>query len=345
MKTVKVFYKKVSSGDRTEEISRKARELLEKVVSVEKIELAERIPLKVHFGEKGNTTFIGPHNYDGIIDYLWERKIETCFIETNVLYVSPRTRKKSHIALAKEHGFTRLPIVIADGETGEDYTVVEIEGKHFSKCRIGKIIAEEEQLIVLSHYKGHMLAGFGGAIKQLGMGCAARGGKLDCHANSQPAINPDEECIKCMNCITHCPRNAIEILPVPKIDREKCIGCASCIAACPQEVFYVDWLATTPALFREKLAEYALAAQKGKRNVYINYALNLTKDCDCDGRSFKPIAKDLGIFASIDPVAIDAACCDMLNKREGKQVFTGDDIFAHAKEIGLGTTDYELIEI
>ncbi len=258
--------------------------------------------------------------------------------------MSSRTTKKSHIALAKEHGFTRLPVVIADGEKGEDYMDVEIEGNHFSKCKIGRLIAEEKQLIVLSHYKGHMLAGFGGAIKQLGMGCAARGGKLDQHANAQPALNPDK-CKKCMTCVSHCPRKAIEISTIPKIDREKCIGCAACIAACPQQVFYVDWTATSPASFRQKLAEYALAAQKNKNNIYINYALNITKDCDCDGRPQKPITEDIGIFASTDPVAIDAACCDTLNKREGKQVFTGMDIFDYAEEIGLGTTEYELTEI
>ncbi|MFZ2455047.1 MAG: DUF362 domain-containing protein [Candidatus Altiarchaeia archaeon] len=344
MDTAKVFYRRVSSGAKTEDISRMARDLLERVVSEEKVELEKRIPLKVHFGEKGNTSFIGPENYEGIIDFLKEKKIDTCFIETNVLYVSERTRKKSHIALAKEHGFTRIPVVIADGETGEDYEEVGIEGDHFGKCRIGKAIAGEKQLIVLSHYKGHMLAGFGGAIKQLGMGCAARGGKLDQHANAQPAINP-EECKKCMSCVSHCPRNAIEVSPIPRIDKDKCIGCAACIAACPQEVFHVDWMATAPVSFRQKLAEYALAAQKGKRNVYINYALNITKDCDCDGRSFKPITKDIGVFASVDPVAIDAACCDVLNKREGKRFFTGDDIFGHAEKIGLGTTEYELIEI
>jgi len=340
----KVYYKKIDSYPKTEEISRGARELLETIVAEEKITLERRIPLKVHFGEKGNTTFIGPKSFDGVIDFLQEKKIDTCFIETNVLYVSERTRKKSHIALAIEHGFTRLPIVIADGETGEDYAEVGIEGDHFGKCRIGKSIAEEKQLIVMSHYKGHILAGFGGAIKQLGMGCAARGGKLDQHANSRPAINPDD-CKKCMTCVSHCPRKAIEVAPIPKIDKEKCIGCAACIAACPQEVFQVDWMATAPVSFRQKLAEYALAAQKGKKNIYISYALNITKDCDCDGRSFKPIAKDLGIFASLDPVAIDAACCDMLNKREGRQFFTGEDIFDHAEKIGLGTTEYELLEI
>jgi hypothetical protein len=340
----KVYYKSIDPYSKTEDVSRSARELLEKIVAEEKIGLEKRIPLKVHFGEKGNVTYIGPENYDGVIDYLQEKGIDSCFIETNVLYASPRTWKKTHIALALDHGFTRLPVVIADGEKGEEYKEVKIEGKHFKKCRIGRLIAEEKQLIVLSHYKGHILAGFGGAIKQLGMGCAARGGKLEQHANARPAVDPDK-CRRCMTCIAHCPGNAIEVLPSPRIDGEKCIGCAACIAACPQGVFHVDWSATTPVTFREKLAEYALAAHKGKKNIFISYALNITTDCDCDGRELQKAAGDLGIFASVDPVAIDAACRDVLNEREGKKVFPGEDILIYAERIGLGTTRYELREI
>ncbi len=340
----KVFYKKIGSYSDTGEISLGARALLENVVEGEGVKLARRVPLKVHFGEKGNKTFIGPKNYDGVIDYLEKKGVDSCFIETNVLYVGSRTARDTHTALALEHGFTRLPVVIADGKKGEDYAEVEIEGDHFSKCKIGRLMAEAEQLIVLAHYKGHMLAGFGGAIKQLGMGCAARGGKLDMHSSSGPGLQP-AKCRKCMTCLSHCPRDAIELDPVLRVDKAKCIGCAACIAACPHGAFSIDWASTSPLAFRQKLAEYALAAQKGKRNIYINFALNITKDCDCDSRVQKPIARDLGIFASTDPVAVDAACCDMLNKREGKQVFTGADIFDYAEEIGLGTMEYVLEEI
>jgi len=216
----KVFYRPISSYSDTDAVNRASRDLLEAIIKEEKLQLEKRVPLKVHFGEKGNITYIGPENYNGIIEYLQENNIESCFIETNVLYAGPRTVKKTHIALAREHGFTRLPIVIADGEKGEEYEEVEIAGNHFKKCRIGRAITHEKQLIVLSHYKGHVIAGFGGAIKQLGMGCAARSGKLEEHANSRPSVNPSG-CKRCMTCISHCPAGAIEVTTGPRIDRKK----------------------------------------------------------------------------------------------------------------------------
>jgi uncharacterized Fe-S center protein len=337
-----VYFKSAGSYAKTDEVSRAGREVLERIIAEEKISLEPRIPLKVHFGEKGNLTYIGPKNYDGVIDFLEEKRIECCFMETNVLYVGERTVRESHIALAKEHGFSRLPIVIADGEKGEDFFEIEINKKHFKSCKIGRLIAEEKQLLVIAHFKGHMLAGFGGAIKQLGMGCAARPGKLDQHASSRPLMNP-LKCKKCGTCLSHCARDAIELGVVPRIDTKKCSGCAACIAVCPFGAVDVNWFTTSPKTFREKLAEYAYAAQKNKSNIYVNFALNITKDCDCDGRAFKPIAADLGVFASTDPVALDKACLDMLNKREKRKVFSGEDIFGHAEEIGLGKREYELI--
>lgn len=340
---VNVYFKIVNSYSNTHEVSCAAKQLLETVVSKENIELKPRIPLKVHFGERGNKTFIEPKNFDGVIDYLKEKEVDSCFIETNVLYASERTTRNRHIALAKEHGFTRLPIVIADGERGEEYVEVEINKKHFKTCKIGKAIAEEKQLIVLSHFKGHILAGFGGAIKQLGMGCAARPGKLEQHANSKPLLNP-LKCRKCRTCLSHCPTQAIELGLMPKINKNRCIGCAACIAVCPNKAMGVNWFNTRPKTFREKLAEYAYAAQKNKENIYISFALNMTKDCDCDGKEMKPVAADIGVFASKDPVALDKACLDTVNNCEKRRVFSGEDIFIHAKEIGLGSTEYKLIK-
>ncbi len=337
----KVFFKPAGPYADTEKVSSAGRAVLGRLITEEKISLEKRIPLKVHFGEKGNQTYIGPANYDGIIDFLEEKGIKSCFMETNVLYLGERTVRDTHIALAREHGFTRLSVEIADGEKGEDYTEVEIDKKHFKSCKVGRLIAEEKQLIIVAHFKGHMLAGFGGAIKQLGMGCSSRPGKLAQHASSRPLLNP-LKCKKCGACVEHCPRDAIELGVVPRVNGKKCIGCAACIVACPHDAMGVNWFATSPKTFREKLAEYALAAHK-RNNIYLNFALNITKDCDCDGRAFSPIAADIGVFASTDPVALDAACFDMLNKRAGKKVFGGDDIFDHAEEIGLGKREYELI--
>ncbi|MBN2095367.1 MAG: DUF362 domain-containing protein [Candidatus Aenigmarchaeota archaeon] len=340
----RVYFRPVDSYEKTCEVSKAARGLLERVISEEKIPLEKSIPVKVHFGEKGNVTFIEPKNFKGLLDFLKEKKIDSCFIETNALYVGSRNTKEKHVQTALEHGFTALPIVIADGENGEEVSEVEINKRRFKKCKIGKAIAESRQLIVLSHFKGHSFSGFGGAIKQLGMGCSARSGKLDQHANSHPTLNP-LKCKKCGLCVKNCPGDAIELGLVPRVNTKKCLGCARCISVCPNGAMDINWLSTMPKTFHEKLAEYAYAAHQGKKNIYISFLLRIAKDCDCWGCKQDIVAKDIGVFASTDPVAIDKACWDLLNKMEGRKVFGGEDIFEYAENIGLGTSQYELIEI
>ncbi len=345
----KVYFIPIDSYKETEKISESAKKLLQTIQEEDKVlDFNKKIPIKVHFGEEGNNTFIEPKNYLGIIKYLKEKKADAFYIETNVLYRGKRTKREDHLKIAEEHGFTQLPIVIADGETGEEYTRVDIskdKTKHFKECKIGKEIAKQKQMIVLAHFKGHMLAGFGAAIKQLGMGCAARGGKLAMHAQSKPILNP-LECKKCHTCVKNCPVDACKIDElIPHIDYSKCIGCAKCIAMCPFGAIHVNWASTLPNEFYEKLAEYALAAQKGKKVIYINFIFNITKDCDCHGGVQKPIAKDIGILASLDPVAIDKASLDLVRKKEGKKLFSGEHTLDYAEKIGLGSKSYELIQL
>lgn len=341
----KVYFKAIDSYSKTDEINSATLDLLKEVVRVEEVKLESFIPLKAHFGEKGNKSFIQSHNFESIIEYFKENQIESEYIETNVLYRGERTTEKSHIALAKQHGFTQLPIHIADGELGGDYELIEINKKHFKSCMIAKGMAKQKQMIILSHFKGHVLAGFGGAIKQLAMGCASRGGKLAQHANSIPDIS-FMKCKGCKACGSRCPENAILINKKAKIEKEKCVGCAACMAVCPYGAITNSWLASLTKSFYERLAEYAYAAAIGKNNIYITYALNITKNCDCEGHSMKPIAEDLGIFASTDPVAIDQACLDLLDKREGKTFFKkGREALEYGESIGLGSRSYQLIEI
>lgn len=341
----KVYFKAVDSYSKTEEINAAAASLLQVIEEKEHVELNKFIPLKVHLGEKGNKTFIEPKNFNGIIDFLSGRNIETAFIETNVLYKGQRNTIQNHLEVAKEHGFTRLHVIIADGEAGEDYDVIEINKKNFDNCKIARGIAKEKQLIVLSHFKGHVLAGFGGAIKQLGMGCASKGGKLAQHANSIPKIS-SLKCKACKACALKCPKAAITVDRKAKIDKNKCVGCASCMAACPFGAISNSWLASLTRSFNERLAEYAYAASKGRNNIYITFAFNITKNCDCEGHPMKPIAKDLGVFASTDPVAIDQACLDVLDKSEGRRVFKkGRYTLEYAEAIGLGSRNYELVEL
>jgi uncharacterized Fe-S center protein len=307
------------------------------------------VPLKVHFGEKGNTTYIKPENYNGIIDLLKEKKINSSFIETNVLYGGERNQKNTHIKLAKEHGFTKLPIIIADGECGEDYENIKISQKNFEYAMLGKEFSNYSQYIVLSHFKGHQLAGFGGAMKQLSMGFASRGGKLAMHMGVKPKIKQNK-CVKCKLCMSKCSENAIIINEKQSIiDYNKCVGCGACVAICPHNAITIFSLkgvlnafsGIVKGDFLEKLAEYALAAHK-KNNIYINFLMNITKGCDCEGHSMKPVVDDIGILISTDPVAIDKACYDLV-KEKGKN-FRGEKIFKYAQKIGLGSIDYNLIE-
>jgi uncharacterized Fe-S center protein len=235
--------------------------------------------------------------------------------------------------------------VIADGEIGDEYAQIEINKPHFRTCKIGKAFTQYKQMIVINHFKGHMLTGFGGAIKQLAMGCAARGGKLDQHSSMRPFINPFT-CKQCKTCVRHCPVDAIHIGRFSRIQRKVCIGCAGCLAVCPAGAILSNPLSSLSRAFPEKVAEYAFAAQKDKTCLYITFALNMTRQCDCYGRAMKPIFKDLGLFAATDPVAIDQACLDRINQREGKKVFRrGQYKLDYAQQIGLGSKEYELIEV
>lgn len=339
-----VYYSPVKSRS-PDEINKAVKNLLTFFESAEKFSFERKVLLKVSFGEAGNKTFVPSNWMLGAIDFLENKKIDTGFIETNVLYRGRRTNKDDHIKLAKEHGFTQLPITIADGNFGEDFVDVEIDKFHFKSCMIAKKIVDEKQLLVVNHFKGHQVAGFGGAIKQLAMGCASRGGKLAQHAGSIPIINP-LKCKKCDVCVSNCPTHAIKLGSLSaRIDKAKCIGCAACIALCPHGAIGVNWFNSVKSSFTEKLVEYAHAAQLGKNNVYLSYALNMTSGCDCVGKDMKPITDDLGIFVSSDPLAIDKAVFDLLRAREGKDVFSEKKTFSHAKKIGLGSVDYELVKV
>ena len=342
-----VYFKKVSSSTSIGEIKEISKKLLDTVIKQEKVALEKEIPLKVHFGEPGNITFIKPENYDGIIDYLDRKGIKTSYMETNVLYGGQRFKKELHLKTAEKHGFTRVPVIIADGDHGELYDEIEINKKHFQKCKLGKEFSNYSQLIVIAHFKGHGLAGFGGAIKQLAMGHASKGGKLAMHMGIKPKII-NRKCDKCDLCLEVCAEDAITIGEKCFIDHEKCMGCGACVAVCPNKAVSIISLrgianALKGSDFREKIAEYAYAAQKGKNNIYINYSMNITSGCDCVGRKMKPLMDDIGIYASTDPVAIDKACWDAV-KDSGKK-FKGSHQFDYAEEIGLGTTKYVLKEI
>ncbi len=344
----KVYWKRINNNTSVEEVQQISVTLMDRIVKDENIELEKTVPLKVHFGEKGNQTFIRSENYLGIIDYLKERDIETSYMETSVMYGGQRHKRDLHIKTAQEHGFTQLPIVIADGEQGEAFTEVKIDKNHFTTCKIGKEFEKYRQMVVISHFKGHMLAGFGGAIKQLSMGMASKGGKLAMHMGIKPHI-VSRKCKHCNLCMTRCNENAITIGKKSFIDHDKCVGCGACVSICPHKAVSIMSVKGIMRMFgignpfQEKLVEYAYAAAKDKDFIYMNFAMNITAGCDCEPRKMKPLMEDLGIFVSTDPVAIDKACHVMI-KEKGKK-FRGSKQFEYAESIGLGSADYELVEV
>lgn len=343
-----VYWKRINAQTSVEEVQQITQTLLKHIISEENIHLNKNIPLKTHFGEKGNHTFLKPENYLGIINFLKMNDIESSYIETSVMYGGQRHRKDLHLKTAEEHGFTQLPIIIADGNQGESFSEIEINKNHFKTCKIGKEFEQYDQMIILSHFKGHTLAGFGGAMKQLSMGMASKGGKLAMHMGIKPQII-NRKCKQCQLCKSRCNENAITIGKKSFIDHEKCVGCGACVSICPHKAVSIISLKSVLRMlgfgnpFQEKLMEYAFAGQKGKRNIYLNFVMNVTAGCDCEPRKMKVLMEDIGIFISTDPVAIDKACYDKV-KENGKK-FRGAQQFAYAEKIGLGSPNYQLIEL
>jgi hypothetical protein len=329
-------------GNDFDELGKIALDLLKNLSERSNFSFPEDIPLKVHFGEKGNKTYIPAETYTPMIDYFKNQGSNPLYIETNVLYRGARTTSTSHMELAKSHGFTQIPIVLADGETGIDYTEVEINKDFFSHCKIGKAFSNYDQYLILSHFKGHGLAGFGGALKQLAMGFASRSGKMAQHSAVSPVIN-SSKCIACGICVEKCDFDAINLTPKAVIDDEKCTGCAGCIAVCPEGAIRNKWDASN---FLEHLAEYAYGASLGKRNLYISFLINITEDCDCIGSHMHPVAPNIGVLAGTDPVAVDSACLDLLQQTTDSKLFEkGRVTLVHAEKIGLGSSQYELIKL
>ena len=264
----KVYFIKCSG---IEDAAAAAEKLLGHIIESENVVLEKHLPLKVHFGEKGNTTYLPAETYSKINGFLEKQGISTAYYETSVLYGGERFKAEKHIALARKHGFTDRDIVIADGKSGEDAVQVDMQLKHFASCAVARKLAEASQVLVLSHFKGHMLAGFGGAIKQLGMGFAAKGGKMAMHLGVKPRVI-SFLCRGCGACVRRCNENAIE--PNGKkfrINHDKCIGCGACFSICPAHAVSVwSFAGLANALFkgrffREKLVEYAFAGHKGKK--------------------------------------------------------------------------------
>ena len=318
----------------------------------EKLSDGDRVAMKVHFGEKGNTRFVSPQYIRPIIAELKKYTSDYFLTDSNTLYRGSRLTTSDHIKQAHEHGFGALDtrIIIADGETGSEEITIPINKHIFSNVKIAKQIAISDALVVISHFKGHLLFGFGGAIKNIGMGGGSRAGKLEMHSKIKPSVG--KGCTGCGNCVEHCPADAITMNgDKAVIDEELCIGCAQCISVCDYDAIQVPWHGARGREVRQRCAEYAYGALLGKKKIFITFINNITKDCDCLADT-RLIGKDVGIVASIDPVACDRAAFDLVYQNHGnKDIFKevtnvdGTQILDYAEEIGLGTQSYGLIGI
>lgn len=333
------------------------------------------VGVKLHFGEAGNTAHIRPQFVRKVTDRLRELKCKPFLTDTNTLYVGARTEAYSHLITAFDNGFTRevvgAPIIIADGLRGNNHVAATCEGTHFKEALVASDIHQADGLVVLSHFKGHELSGFGGALKNMGMGCAAREGKLAQHSNISPKVKR-KKCVGCGECVTWCRGGAISLEDdegdeKAKINPEKCIGCAECILSCPNGAIEIQWNESIP-VFMEKMVEYgsAVMRQKGDRIVFMTFVTDVSPLCDCCPFSDRPIVPNVGILASRDPVAIDQAAADLVNDAPGNPVSElkeealekGADkfraLFPHidwshqldyAEKMGLGSRDYKLTRI
>ncbi len=324
--------------------------------------------VKLHFGEEGNDSFIKPIFIRQIVEKILENKGKPFLTDTNTLYYGTRHNSVQHLQTAIKHGFdyavVGAPLIIADGLLGENWKAVEINLKHFNEVKIAGDILNSDSMIVLSHFKGHGMSGFGGALKNLAMGCAAAPGKIEQHECTKPIIS--DSCTACGVCVGECPVYAMYLQnEKSQIDYDMCIGCNNCLEMCPDSAIKLDW--DDMYLFMERMMEYAYGAVQNKEGKvgYINFLTDITPDCDCVPWSDAPLVPDIGILASNDPVALDYASYNLVNQQKGfkesmlhgnyeeeADKFKGvwkkvDGVIQlkYAEKIGLGSMDYELISI
>jgi uncharacterized Fe-S center protein len=329
------------------------------------------VALKIHFGEPGNLAFIRP-NYAALISKKVKELGGKPFLtDCNTLYYGKRSNAIDHLETAMENGFNRIAVgcdvIIADGLTGSDSKEIPIDLHYVKTAKIGSIIADADAVISINHFKGHEQTGFGGALKNLGMGCGSRKGKLEMHSASKPKM-VQKRCVACGMCIKYCPEKAISYNSDHKaqIDYELCVGCGQCVASCHYGAAKAVYDQSVEVLDK-KMAEYAFAVLLGKQHFHINFLMNISPNCDCASNNDQAIVPDIGIAASFDPVALDKACIDLVNQapalkssalfdkedyREGmdKFEFVHPEIhwsasLDHAELIGLGSQDYSLTQI
>lgn len=348
-----------------------------RAAGIDQIDMENKfVAIKMHFGEMGNLSFLRPNYAKAVADVVKELGGNPFLTDCNTLYPGSRKNAIEHLYCAWENGFTPMtvgcPVLIGDGLKGtDDVEVPVVGGEYIEKAKIGHAIMDADVFISLTHFKGHEMTGFGGAIKNIGMGCGSRAGKKDQHSNGKPMIDKDA-CRGCKRCMRECANNGLvyhEETKKMSVNEKNCVGCGRCIGACNFDAIEFENSAATKEL-NCRMAEYTKAVIDGRPNFHISLVLDISPNCDCHPENDAPILPDIGMFASFDPLALDQACADaclkmapLPNSQLSDNMEHGDfcdrhDHFenttpnseyktclAHAEKIGVGTREYELVRM
>ena len=334
------------------------------------------VAIKLHFGELGNVSYLRPNYSRAVADVVKELGGKPFLTDCNTMYPGSRKNALEHLQCAWENGFTPLtvgcPILIGDGLKGtDDIEVPVVGGEYVKAAKIGRAIMDADVFISLSHFKGHEMTGFGGAIKNIGMGCGSRAGKTEQHCSGKAAID-EAKCRGCMLCLKQCANDGLRFDAEAKkmrVNEENCVGCGRCLGACNFDAIAFANFAANELLNR-RMAEYTKAVIDGRPCFHISLVVDVSPNCDCHGENDVPILPNLGMFASFDPLALDQACVDAClksNPLPGSQLFINmakqdfvDHLdhfinstpesewrtcLEHAEKIGVGTREYKLIVV
>ena len=333
------------------------------------------VAIKIHFGEPGNLSFLRPNYARAVADLVKDLGGKPFLTDCNTLYVGRRKDALEHIESAYENGFTPYAtgchVIIADGIKGTDDVYVKVEGGELVKeAKIGKAIMDADIFISLSHFKGHESTGFGGCLKNIGMGCGSRAGKMEMHNGGKPTVD-HEKCTGCHTCARNCAHGAISFDENnhANINHDICVGCGRCLGSCNYDAVYNENDSAVKELDK-KIAEYTKAVIDGRPSFHINMVMDISPYCDCHSENDMPILPDIGMFASFDPVALDQACVDACNKEtpikgslldermheehfhDHHDHFTNttpesewEECLIHGEKIGIGSREYELIKV
>lgn len=372
----KVFFTDLRAAENSNLLQKLER--MVRRAGIENIDVKDKfVALKIHFGEMGNVAYIRPNFAAVIVRIIREMGGKPFLTDCNTLYSGSRSNAVDHIHTAMVNGFNPISagcdVLIADGLRGKDERIIDIGGTYCPEPKIGAAIAEADIVISISHFKGHEMAGFGGALKNLGMGCGSVAGKQEMHSTAQPRVDTDR-CIGCKACERNCAHDAIHVTDrKATINYDNCVGCGQCIALCKQEAVVMGSTESSEIL-NYKIAEYAKAVLKDKPNFHIAFIMNVSPECDCWAHNDAAIVPDIGMAASFDPVALDQACADLVNAAPALQnnMLTDKDCdhehhhhehsdadkfhrlhpdtnwqagLRYAEEIGIGHREYELINV